>query len=390
MIPINYNVRSLFVRKTTTIATALGIGLVVFVLASALMLSAGITKTLVTAGRADQAIVLRKGSDTELASSIDTPTTNLILAAPGVKRDERGNAIGAGEMVIVLAMDKLGGTEGQISNVQVRGIPESTLKLRSDAHVIAGRPPAPGTDEVMVGKGIVGRFRGMELGQHFELKKNRPVNVVGVFEAGGSSFESEVWGDIDTVRSAFGRDGLSSSVTVRLESPTKFDVFRATMEGDKQLGLEAMREAEYYKKQSSGTSIFITAIGAVISIFFSFGAMIGAVITMLAAVAQRQREIGTLRALGFSRGSILFSFLLESGMLALIGGLLGIAGALCMTFTKISMMNFATWQEITFSFDPDPKLLLIALVAGCGMGVVGGFLPAIRAAYVEPVKAIRG
>ncbi|MFZ5890799.1 MAG: ABC transporter permease [Myxococcota bacterium] len=389
MIPINYNVRSLFVRKTTTIATALGIGLVVFVLASALMLSAGIEKTLVTAGRPDQVIVLRKGSDTELASSIDTPTTNLIMAAPGVKRDERGQALAAGEVVIVLAMDKLG-SEGQISNVQVRGIPESTLKLRSDARVVAGRPPTPGTDEVMVGKGVVGRFRGMELGQHFDLKKNRPVNVVGIFEAGGSSFESEVWADIDTVRSAFGRDGLNSSVTVRLESPLKYDVFKATMEGDKQLGLEALRESEYYKKQSSGTSIFITAVGAVISIFFSFGAMIGAVITMLAAVAQRQREIGTLRALGFSRGSILFSFLLEAVLLALVGGVLGIIGALGMSFAKISMMNFATWQEITFSFDPDPKLLVGALIAGCGMGVVGGFLPAIRAAWVEPVKAIRG
>jgi putative ABC transport system permease protein len=390
MIPITYNVRSLFVRKTTTIATAVGIGLVVFVLASALMLSAGITKTLVTAGRADQAIVLRKGSDTELASSIDTPTTNLILAAPGVKRDERGQAMGAGEVVIVLAMDKLGGAEGQISNVQVRGIPEATLKLRSDAHIVAGRPPTPGTDEVMVGKGIVGRFRGMDLGQHFELKKNRPVNVVGVFEAGGSSFESEVWADVDTVRSAFGRDGLSSSVTVRLESPLKFDVFKATMEGDKQLGLEALREAEYYRKQSNDTSIFITVIGAVISIFFSVGAMIGAVITMLAAVAQRQREIGTLRALGFSRRSILMSFLLESVLLAALGGVIGIVGALFMSFAKISMMNFATWQEVTFSFEPDPKLLFGALLAGCGMGVIGGFLPAIRAAWVEPVKAIRG
>jgi len=390
MIPINYNVRSLFVRKTTTIATAIGIGLVVFVLASALMLSAGITKTLVTAGRADQAIVLRKGSDTELASSIDTPATSLILAAPGVKRDERGNAIGAGEVVIVLAMDKLGGEAGQVSNVQVRGIPESSLKLRSDAHVIAGRPPTPGTDEVMVGKSIAGRFRGMDLGQHFDMKKNRPVNVVGVFEAGGSSFESEVWADIDTVRSAFGRPGLASSVTVRLESPSKFEVFRATMEGDKQLGLEAMREATYYEKQSSDMSSLIRGLGTAISVFFSFGAIIGAVITMLAAVSQRQREIGTLRALGFSRRSILLSFLLESSVLALMGGVLGIVGALFMSFAKISMMNFATWQEVTFCFEPNPVLLAIALAAGCGMGVIGGFLPAIRAASVEPVKAIRG
>ncbi|MGC4090555.1 MAG: ABC transporter permease [Polyangiaceae bacterium] len=389
MIPINYNVRSLFVRKTTTIATALGIGLVVFVLASALMLSAGITKTLVKGGRSDQVIVLRKGSDTELASSIETPTVSLILAAPGVKRGEGGQPVGAGEMVIVLAMDKLEG-EGQISNVQVRGIPESSLKLRADVKVTSGRPPTPGTDEVMVGKGVAGRFKGVDLGQHFDLKKNRPVNVVGVFEAGGSSFESEIWANLDTARSAFGRDGLVSSVTVRLESPLKFDAFKNSVESDKRLGLEALREAEYFEKQSSGTSIFIKAVGFVIVFFFSIGAIIGAVITMLAAVSQREREIGTLRALGFSRGSILISFLFEAVMLAGLGGLIGIAGALCMSFAKISMMNFTTWQEITFSFDPDPALLISALFAGCGMGVAGGFLPAIRAAYVEPLKAIRG
>jgi putative ABC transport system permease protein len=153
--------------------------------------------------------------------------------------------------------------------------------------------------------------------------------------------------------------------------------------------LEAFREAKYYENQSSGTSIFISAIGAVISFFFALGAIIGAVITMFAAVSQRRREIGTLRALGFSRGSILFSFLLEAVVLAGLGGLVGIAGALLMSFNKISMMNFATWQEITFSFDPNPKVLLIALVCGCGMGVLGGFFPALRAARVSPMEAIR-
>ncbi|HYO93754.1 MAG TPA: FtsX-like permease family protein [Polyangiaceae bacterium] len=389
MIPLSYNIRSLFVRKTTTIATALGIGLVVFVLAAALMLSAGIKKTLVSAGRPDNAIVLRKGADTELASTIETRFVSLILAAPGVKRTEQGAPLGHGELVAVITADKLG-TEGQVSNIQVRGVPDAVLKLRTEARLVAGRPPTPGTDEVLVGSGISGRFKGTELGQSFELKKNRPVTVVGIFESGGSSFESEIWADIDTVRTSFGREGLVSSVTVRLDSALKFDAFRATMESDKQLGLETLREDEYYRKQSEGTSLFIGIIGAMIAAFFSVGASIGATITMHAAVAQRQREIGTLRALGFSRLSILGSFLLESLVLSLVGGVFGLLAAVLLSFTKVSMMNFATWQEVTFGFDPNPAVLMTALVAGALMGILGGFSPALRASRVSAVEAMRG
>lgn len=388
MIPIAYNVRSLFVRKATTIATALGIGLVVFVLAASLMLGAGIKKTLVSAGRPDYALVLRKGSDTELASSIEVRTVSLVLAAPGVKKANDGAPVGSGELVVVITMEKPG-TDGQVSNVQVRGISDNVLTLRPDVKVIEGRAPTPGTDEVMVGRGIVGRFTGVELGKSFELKKNRPVKVVGVFEAGGSSFESEIWADIDTVRSSFGREGLVSSVTVRLDSPSRFEAFKAVMETDKQLGLEAFREKDYYEKQSQGTSIFVWALGILITIFFSIGAMIGATITMNAAVAQRQREIGTLRALGFSRVSILFSFLLEAVVLAAIGGAFGLFGAFLLSFAEVSMMNFATFQEVTFGFDPNPVLLGAAFVFGAAMGVLGGFFPALRAASVSPVDAMR-
>jgi putative ABC transport system permease protein len=388
MIPLSYNVRSLFVRKTTTIATALGIGLVVFVLASAFMLGTGITKTMVGAGRKDNVIVLRKGSDTEMASSLEVGTLGMIGAAPGVKRGAGGTATMSGEIVIVIAQDKLG-TQGQVSNVLVRGVPPTALEVRPEVHVIAGGPPRPGTDEVMIGKGLRGKYAGMEIGQSFELKKNRPVKVVGVFEAGGSSFESEVWADVDTCRSSFGREGLVSSVTVRLDSPSKFDAFKATMESDKRLGLEALTEVGYYEKQSSGTALFIKIMGGVIVFFISLGAMIGALITMLAAVSQRQREVGTLRALGFSRISILMSFVLESTVLAMGGGVLGVLGALCMTFVKISMMNFTTWQEVTFSFDPNPSVIAGSLFFGALMGIVGGAYPAYRAASVSPVEAMR-
>ena len=390
MVPLSYNVRSLMVRRATTFATAFGIGLVVFVLASALMLGSGITKTMVSAGRDDNAVVLRKGADNEMSSSLEVKTINLIAAAPGVKRGTGNATLATGEVVVVIAQDKLGGTAGQISNILVRGVPEVAMQVRPEIRVIDGRPPRPGTDEVMIGRGLRGGFRGMEIGESFELKKNRPVKVVGVFEAGGSSFESEVWADVDTTRSSFGREGLVNSVTVRLDSPTKFEAFKTTMESDKQLGLQAMTEKKYYEKQSQGTAIFITIMGIVIVFFLSVGAMIGALITMQAAVAQRQREIGTLRALGFSRFAILTSFLLESGLLAAVGGAVGVVAALGLSAVKISMMNFATWQEVTFSFDPNPVLIVAALLAGAAMGIAGGFFPALRAARISPIDAMRG
>ena len=387
LIPLSYSFRSLLVRKTTTIATALGIGLVVFVLATALMLSRGIRETLVSSGQADRAIVLRQGADNELSSGFDTTTVGIILAAPGVKKD--GSApLGSGEVVVVITAPKFG-AENQISNVQVRGVTPTSIALRKELKVIEGRPPTPGTDEAMIGEGLDGRFAGMKLGDSVELKKNRAVNVVGVFEAGGSAFESEVWVDVDTLRSTFGREGIVSSVVVQLESPSKFDAFAATVEHDKQLGMEVYREDRYYEKQSEGTSIFITALGVIIAVFFSMGAMIGATITMYAAVSQRSREIGTLQALGFSRLAVLVAFMLESIVLAFGGACLGALASLAMSGVSFSMMNFATWQEITFSFRPSVEILLGSLVAGATMGLMGGFFPAVRAARTAPIQAMR-
>jgi putative ABC transport system permease protein len=389
MIPISYNVRSLLVRKATTIATALGIGLVVFVLSSALMLSRGIRNTLVTNGAADRVKVLRKGSDTEMASGIEANIATLVMAAPGVKRDPDGQPLGSPEVVVVIALDKLGGADGLVSNILVRGVPPQALKVHPEVRIVAGRPARPGTDEVIVGKGVRGHFKGLELGSSFDLKKNRPVQVVGIFESGGSSFESEVWCDVETLRTSFGRGSSSSSVTLVLESPAAYDGLAAYIENDKQLGLEPLREQVYYEKQSEGTSIFIIGLGAFIAFSFSVGAMIGAMITMYGAVSQRSKEVGTLRALGFSRGEVLLSFLIESSVLALAGGIIGSVASMGMTAMDFSMMNFATWQEIRFTFDPSPGILLGSIAAGGVMGILGGFFPAIRAARLSPIEAMR-
>jgi putative ABC transport system permease protein len=388
MIPVNYNVRSLFVRKTTTIATVLGVALVVFVLSASQMLSHGIQRTMGRSGNPDNAIVLRKGSDAELSSSLEGNIVSIIKSSPGVKKGDDGAPLGSSELVMVIALE-LVDAPGQVANVLVRGVPEDVMKLRTETRIVRGRPAKPGTNEVVIGQRIVGKFRSMELGSTFELNKNRPATVVGVFEATGSSFESEVWCDLDTTRAAFGRGSAVSSVTVRLAQHSSYEVFAASMEHDKQLGLKVQRESDYYEKQSEGTAKFVKFLGNAIVFFFSLGAMIGAMITMYAAVANRKREIGTLRALGFSQGQVMVSFLLEAFFLALIGGGVGAGASLGMTWVEFSMMNFATWSEVVFSFEPTVRIVVTALIGGGVMGILGGFLPAVRAARTSPLVAMR-
>lgn len=387
MIPIRYNLRSLLVRKTTTAATALGIALVIFVLAGALMLASGVKKTLASTGERDNAVVLRVGSDNELSSVIEDHSVGMILAAPGVKKDN-DSAVGVSEIIVVTALDKLG-TVG-ISNVLLRGVPENGIQFRPRMRIVTGRAPRPGTDEVMVGQAIRGRFRGLDLGQSFELRKNRMSQVVGVFSDAGSSYESEVWIDREVLKSAYRREGVVSAVRVRLQSPQSFDVFKAAVTQDKHLGFQAFREIEYYEKQSEGTSNFVGIMGTLVAVFFSIGAMIGAMITMYAAVANRQREIGTLRALGFSRFQVLLSFLFESTVLALAGGILGTAIAGLMGFVKFSMMNFASFSEVVFEFKPTPTIVAITIIFSGVMGLFGGLFPAVRAARVSAADAMRG
>ncbi|WP_437668838.1 ABC transporter permease [Sorangium sp. So ce131] len=388
MIPVAYNLRNLTVRKTTTLATAGGLGLVVFVFASVLMLANSIDRTLGRSAQGDVAVVMRKGSDAELVSGIEEQQIGVVLASPEVAKRPDGKPDGVGEIVGVFLLDKLG-TDG-VSNVQVRGVPEDVLAFRPSVKIVEGRPAQPGTDEVVVGKAIEGRFKGLSIGGSFELRKNRPVKVVGVFSDGGSSYESEVWGDVHTVRAAFGREGSVSSVRARLASPSKFDAFEASIEQNRQLGLEVMRESDYYEKQSEGTRVFITAMGVMIAVFFSIGAMIGAMITMHASIANRQREIGTLRALGFSRLSILTSFLLESIFLAAIGGVLGCLAALAMGLVRFSIVNFASFSEIVFTFEPTPGIMIASVLVAMIMGLLGGFFPALRAARMSPILAMRG
>ena len=385
MVPIQYNLRSLWVRKVTTIATAAGVALVVFVFGAALMLSAGVHKAMRISGREDTAIVLRDGSAAELPSSFSADLVNLIRDRPEVKQGEGNGAVG--EVIVVLTVDVTDGTG--ISNVMLRGVPPESYKFRPEVKIVSGRMPTPGTNEAIVGKAIRGRFKGVEEGKKFDVRNNRPLNVVGTFSAGGSSYESEVWADVGVLRDSLGRPSVVSSARVRLNNKKDLQAFRTSLESDKRLGVDVLRETDYYEKQSEQTAGFLGGLGTMFAILLSLAAMIFASITMNGAVANRTREIGTLRALGFSKLAILTSFLLEAIFLALVGGAVGTALVMVMGLFTFSTMNFQTFSEIVITFTATPEIVFNALFFSIIMGLIGGLFPAIRASRVSPIEAMR-
>jgi putative ABC transport system permease protein len=384
MVPIRYNVRSLAVRKVTTLATAGGIALVVFVFAAAQMLGEGTRRAMVSTGRPDTVILLRKGSDAELSSAIGNDFKKL-GDRPELAQVEGIGVIG--EIVTVVTADLADGSG--VSNVLVRGTLAQGLAFRPEIKIVRGRAPKPGTNEAMFGRGIGGRFKGVALGQELLLKRNGPLVMVGEFSAEGSSYESEVWGDLDVVRKFLGRDTVVSSARVRLASPAGFDAYRAAVENEQNSEIKAMLEQDYYRKQSEDTAGFLAGLGMMIAILFSLAAMIGAAITMNGAVANRSKEIGTLRALGFSRLSILMSFVLEAICLSVLGGAVGLAFVTLLTLVSIHMLNFATFSEITISFRATSSIIVGSLIFSVVMGLLGGLFPAIRASRVSPVEAMR-
>lgn len=381
---LTYSLRSLWVRRTTTLATAVGIALVVFVLSASRMLAWGMRKTMATAGNADQALVMQNDIWAEAGSRIDQSVLARVAAAPGVKRNGGGEAMVTGESVNHILLPSVSDPT-RISTIQVRGVSANVLETR----LVRGRPITPGTDEALVGKGVAGRFKGLGLGESVELSATRTLVVVGVFETGGSVYESEVWADLDAARSAFALDGMLASVTAQLESPDAFDAFALPLTQDKQTGLDVVRESAYYEKVSSGMADVISMLGMIETSIFSMGAILGAMITMYAAVSQRRKEIGVLRALGFGRSHIVSTFLIESTALALAGALLGIALALITPSLDFATTNFATGQEVLFRFIPSVEILCVSLAVGAAMGVLGGLLPALGAARVSPLQAMR-
>ena len=384
-IPFSYSFRNLWTRRLTTIFTASGMALVVFVFASILMLSEGLKKTLVETGSYDNVVVIRKAAGAEVQSAIDRPAASLVETQPEIATGANGGKLVARELVVLINLPKRGSAKpGQ---VVIRGTTENSFVLRPQVRLVNGRMPKPGSSELMAGTSIAERFQGAGLGEtlHFSM---RDWDVVGVFDAGNTGFNSEIWGDVDQLMQSFRRP-VYSSIIFRLRDPSEFSRVKAHIEQDPRLTLEAKRETKYYADQSEMMAKFLRILGVSLTLIFSIGAVIGAMITMYASVSNRTSEIGTLRALGFQRRNILYSFIAEAMLLGLTGGGLGLFFASFLQLFTISTLNFQTFSELAFSFTLTFEIVWKSLLFSLVMGLVGGVLPAFRAARMNIVEALR-
>jgi ABC-type antimicrobial peptide transport system permease subunit len=384
-IPVSYIARNLLARKLTTALTAGGMALVVYVFATVLMLAAGLQETLVATGQPDNVIAIRRGSQTEVQSGIDRTAAAIVESLPDIATGEDGKKLLSKEPVVLISLPKR--ETGTASNVVIRGVTDHGLTLRPQVKIVEGRMFRPGTSEIVAGRAIAQGFRGAGLGETLRFAQ-RDWTVVGVFDAGRTGFNSEIWGDAEQLLQSFRRYGFSALV-FRLNDSDRFADLKREIEGDQRLTLEVKRETQFYADQSEQLSKFIKYLGTTISVIFSIGAIIGAMITMYASVASRTAEIGTLRALGFPRSAILVAFLGEALLLGFVGGIAGLIAASFMQMVPISTTNFQTFAEIAFTFTLTPFIVLASLGFALLMGFIGGFLPAARAARLKIVDALR-
>lgn len=384
-IPVSYSFRNLWARKMTTALTAGGMALVVFVFATVLMLEEGLKKTLVETGAWDNVVVIRRASQTEVQSGIDRPQAAVVETLPEIAVGLGGQRLVSKEIVVLMNLYKR--ETNAPANVMIRGLGPAGIALRPQVSVVEGRMIRPGSTEIVAGRSIAQRFQGAGIGEQLKFA-GREWTVVGVTDAGRSGFDSEIWGDVDQLMQSFRRP-VYSSVTFKLADPQQMDAVTRRLEGDQRLTVEAKRETVYYAEQSQMLANFIKYLGLTLSIIFSIGAVIGAMITMYAAVANRTGEIGTLRALGFRKRSILAAFMLESVLLAAAGAAAGLFLASFMQTFTISTMNWQSFSELAFTFTLTPPIAAITLAFALAMGVVGGLLPAVRAARLNIVDALR-
>lgn len=385
LLPLSYIARNLWVRRVTTMLTAGGMALVVYVFATVLMMGEGIRATLVATGQPDNVMVLRKGAGAEINSSISRGQAAIIESLAGVATHGQGGKLVSKEPVVLNTLPKRG--TGKPSNITVRGTSATGLALRPQVRFIKGRMFRPGTSEIVAGQSVAKGFVGAGLGETLKFA-GREWLVVGIFDANRSGFDSEIWGDTEQMMQAFRRSNFSS-VIFRLNDPGTFEKARATLEEDPRLTLEAKPEVQFYAEQSEMLSTFIRLLGLSLSIIFSIGAIVGAMITMFATVASRVGEIGTLRALGFRRNAVLLSFLAESLLLSLVGGVMGLGAASLMQAVSISTVNFKTFSELAFQFRLTPMIAVHSLLFALAMGLLGGFIPAWRAARLKIVDCLR-
>lgn len=383
-IPFIYNVRNLGQRRVSTALTALGIALVAWVFIFTLALAGGFEAALRATGSPQNAIVVRSGSTAELTSIITREAAAAIQSQPEIARAPDGQPLATAELLVIWNLARKSGTT---TNVVVRGIGPKSAALRHNVRLIAGRMFRPGLDEIVVGKMVAERFQNCAVGDRLKLS-GREWNVVGVFDAGGTSYDSEIWGDVELFMPVFDRP-VFQSVILRLDDPSHLPALKKRLEADPRLSASVHREDQFYAAQSGMLAKLLRTLGTFVTLIMALGAIFGALNTMYASVGARTKEIGTLRAIGFSRGAVLLSVLIESTLLALLGGALGCLLALPVRAFTTSTMSFATFSELAFRFDVTPMMLGAGLAFSALMGLVGGFFPARKAASMEVVEALR-
>ena len=384
---IALNLRTIPARLSSSAVAIVGIAGVVVVFVSVLSIGAGFAAAMQGSGSATRALVMRTGADTELTSGLEGPDVDVIKQAPGIRREGSG-PLASAELYVILDVPKKS-TPDASANVPMRGIEAMGMDVREEVSLVAGRMFQFGTNEVIVGRAANGQFVNMNTGDTIVSGQNK-WNVVGIFEADGGVAETEIWADVRTLQGAYRRGNTYQSVLVRLDSSDTFDMFRDWLTSNPQVNVAIRRENEYYAAQSVAMTRLIQTIGFGIAALMGIGAVFGAILTMYTAVATRAREIATLRALGFDTTSVLISVLIESLGLGAIGGAIGAAAAyVAFNGYQTSTMNFQTFTQVAFAFRVTPELLGVGLFYALLMGLVGGLLPAIRAARLPIASALR-
>ena len=384
-IPISYNLRNVIQRPVSTLTTGMGIALTVAIFIGALALANGFQAALQSTGSPDNAIALRKGADGELSSGVGREATEIIRSNPAVATGADGRQQFSAEILVLTNLPRLG--QPGFSNVRVRGIDPGALALRNQVRIVEGRMFNPGAAEVIVGERMSRRFAHCRIGDKLRFRK-QDFTVVGHFTAGGSAFESQIWGENAVLMPVF-RGDVFQSATFRMKNPAAFAQLKQELETDPRLGIQLKRESEFYAEQSEMLANVIRFAGTFITLIMAIGAVFGAMNTMYAAVGSRVREIATLLVLGFSPVAIMISFMIESVLLSMFGGLVGCLMSLFINGIRTSTTNFQSFSELAFSFMVTPQILLAGLLFAVGMGVVGGFLPALRASRQPLARALR-
>lgn len=384
-IPFSYVARNLWVRRVTTLLTAGGMALVIFVFTVVLMMSEGIRATLVATGQIDNILVLRKGAGAEINSGISREQAAIIESLPGIATNKNGLPLVSKEPVVLNNLPKR--SNGKPSNVTLRGTSTLGLELRPQVKMIQGRMFRAGTSEIIAGRSIAQGFRGTGLGETLHFAQRDWV-VVGIFDSGKTGFDSEIWGDSEQMMAAFRRNAYST-IVFRLNDLSATTPLQTAISNDPRLQIDAKPEIQFYAEQSEALATFIRILGLSLSIIFSIGAIVGAMITMFAAVAQRIGEIGSLRALGFRRSAVLIAFLSESLLLSLVGGVIGLFAASWMQTVDISTTNFQTFSELAFQFKMTSGIVVQTILFALIMGFIGGFIPAWRASRMKIVDCLR-